>query len=412
MSFKALSIRLNQRQTTWHPGQTVTGNVRLEATEQVNADSIDVVFEGRSKSKASRRRGNTTTTYRGLAILFRLSQVLFKGPFTLKPGVMEWPFEFRFPEFSRWSGNFNYKGSVNTGIFNGQPGQPLPPTMSSRVMNPFGDNMSCYISYRLTATLHVSGTFRSNREFPLELQVRPYRAVAAPELVYQRTLHRCNIRTLHLDPSISERSLNFKERVKTAFQPSKLPISVFSIKVDLPQSAISYQPMKIELFLEHNLQQSTAPELPVVYIKKVSLSLKERVYTMVKAFHLIGEDDDRDSWTNKKNFWSWDGSAPLTERMDLSSIMPRQICAPYFSPSFGTYNIAIDYSFTAEFTLECAQQKEMFKATVPTFVLHAAEYRGSAAETTAVEAAPLGPPEEEQLPAYSAKEEAAPPAAK
>ncbi|MCJ1327712.1 hypothetical protein MMC10_004385 [Thelotrema lepadinum] len=409
MAGKALRIRLDQNQRVWHPSQTVSGNVRLEATEQVNVDNIQIVFEGRAKSKVKRSSGNSSTTYRGRVVFFRKAQLLFKGPFTLKPGNMEWPFQFQIPKDARgYSGRaggdmFRYPHLVRN-QFVDQLEQPLPPSMHRQSFG-FGDQKECYVSYRLSAALKVTDTFRSNRDCYATLELQPYRTVATPNIEYLRTLHQFTIQSLHLNPEVSDRSLKFKEKMTTLFSPTKLPMSKFAVRLELPRSAIANQPMRIRLFLEHNVEHSTAPELPLVHLKKITLTFTEKIMTMVKASHLFSDDDDRDVFTNKKPFVSWEGSVPIMECLDLTSALKRQLYGPNYVPTFKTYNIALDYSLLAEFKLECAQQRETFAASVPTFFLHGSKYQDTGPEesSTSVEPPPWKPSEEEeQLPAYSA----------
>ena len=423
MSGKALRINLQEPRRVWHPGDTVTGHVVLDATDQVDVERISISFEGRAKSRVQRRQGDHHHTYRGLVILFKFSQKLFQGPFTLKPGSMQWPFEFQIPEsrpqMSRViAGDVFQYPSFPKGRFNNGPSQPLPPSMDSENTG-FGSPRSCYINYRLTANLSVTGSFKTGREFICGLQLRPYREIANPEISYARSLHGFDIRTLHLIPEATTRSLNFKERMKTVFSPSSLPTSLFSIALELPRSAIAGQPMHgVRLFLEHDLQHSTAPELPLVYLKKFTLTLQQRTSIMVKAYHLLGENDDMESWDSKRLVASWQGKQPLAERVDLSAVLaPKAIRAPAMVPTFRTFNVAVEYSLLAEFSVECAQQKESRLASVGFggFVLYAPECREVAGAGRWDGGAPpevlgeeLGPPaeklegeEEEPLPAYS-----------
>ena len=409
MSGKAIRINLDQSpRRLWHPGDTVTGNVILEATDQVDVDKIDIVFEGRVKTKARRSRGNnSSSTYRGLVILFRYSRDVFEGPFTLKPGSMQWPFEFQIPEtpvgrFRSIAGDqFNYP-RFPLAQFSDDPWQPLPPSMDSYNTG-FGDSCECYISYKLTANLHVTSTWHTGRSFVSNLQLQPYRQEAQPEISYSRSPQRFHIRTMHLIPEATERSLNFKERMKTAFQPSKVPLSVFSVAIDLPRSAIIGQPMKVLLHLSHLLNESTAPELPMVYLKKFALTLQQRTSTMVKASHLFGEDDDLDTWNNKRQVVSWSGSVPITESLDVGTVLPRPILTPNFVPSFKTFSVAVEYHLLAEYSIECAQQRESSRASVREFMLFAADYLDQAPtmQSAADGIAPRKDAEDEPLPAYS-----------
>ena len=411
MTSKALRIVLDQNQRVWHPGQIVSGNVRLEAHEQVNVDNIQITFEGRAKSKVKRSSGNSSTTYRGRVIFFRKALLLFKGPFTLKPGNMEWPFEFKIPEDAR-----GYTGRVGGDVFTYPPlvksqfvnqlGQPLPPSMHRQSFG-FGDQKECYVSYRLSAALKVTDTFRSNLDYYVVLELQPYRAVATPAIEYMRSPHQFTIRSLHLNPEISDRSLKFKEKMTTFWSPAKLPMSKFAVRLELPRSAVANQPMKIRLFLEHDVQHSTAPELPLVHLKRINLTFTEKVMTMVKSFSIFSNTDDRDVFTSKKPYVSWQGSVPITECLDLTSALKRPLYGPNFVPTFKTYNIAIDYTLLAEFKLECAQQQETFSASVMSFYLHGSKYEDTAPQESSASMELLPPPgnpdgEEEQLPAYSA----------
>ena len=404
MDTKNIKIHLDSPRRVWHPGDIVSGKVELITTEQVDVEKVNIRLEGRAKVKVVRRQNKNTHTYRSRIIFFVFESTLFKGPFTLKPGTLEWPFAFDIPE--QCSNNPRAFGS---NVLQYPPGfkldqsasLTLPPTVTSYDEDPFSSSKSCYVSYGLLAKLHVASSFRWDRDQFLSINLQPYREQIVPDdVVYSDVIRKITIRSLHLDPEVGKRSLTLKERWKSTFSSDEIPKSCFSIRVELPKSGIAGMPAKAMLRLVYDHKESTAPEVPQILLTDATYSIREQVAAVVQAFHVFDDNDDGYTWEVKRTFCEWKGRKAFEKCEDGNFIFRQDLRAPTSTPSFGTLNIHWTYILKAKFTIECAGESEKFEAQVP-FTCLPADFRESALETASVVEGDRRGDGEEQLPAYS-----------
>ena len=396
---KFISIKLLNAQPVWNPGDTILGEVHFTCMEQVDIQSVSVLFQGKAKAKFRRSNGQSTSTFKSKMRLFHSNEILFRGPFTLPKGAMKWPFEFPIPTTCRWATG---EGFNQNALFDTSRDQPLPPSFSS---SGFTNHKECQVEYALTAVMQTSRTFATNRDFVLPITIIPPRIHEPSQFRPLKLPKAFFVQTLHLDPEVNDRSLTFKEKMRTAFRSETLPRTNFKIQLELPGAALAHGPVNPIMYLEHNLDRSTATEIPIVNLVAFTLNLKHDV--VIRTSGLM--HDRLQDWSDSRLICNWIGRIPLSERLEvLKSIRPGTVLPPNVTPSFSTHNIVLGYRWKAKYTIECATKRFDAEATGPCAVLGPQNDTPTAILPGLPTSVAQIPIEEEQLPAYSEEGEAIP----
>ena len=310
-----------------------------------------------------------------------------------------WPFEFPIPTTCKWTTGDSFDQNH---LFDISREQPLPPSFESSA---YINHKECQIQYALTAVMHTSKTFATNRDFILPITIVPPRKDEPSQYRMLRLPRKFFVQTLHLDPEVNSRSLTFKEKMRTTFRSETLPRTHFMIQVELPGAVLARGPINPIMYLEHNLELSTATEIPVVSLVAFTLNLKQDV--VIRTSGLMS--DRLQDWSDSRLLCNWFGKVPLSERLEvLKCIRPGTVLPPNVTPSFSTHNIALGYRWKAKYTIECATKTFDGEATGPCAVLGPQGNNPIAilpVPSTSVDQVPI---EEEQLPAYSKEGESIP----
>lgn len=105
-------------------GQLVSGKVVLRILPpQRKLDDVSLVFKGKCNTAITKKRGDSKKRYKEQIDLFRFEKTLFRGPFTMQPQTMEWPFEFTIP-----TGCNHRRSDESPGVYMPDGPMPLPPT--------------------------------------------------------------------------------------------------------------------------------------------------------------------------------------------------------------------------------------------------------------------------------------------
>lgn len=237
------------------------------------------------------------------------------------------------------------------------PNHPLPPTFSC-THHGFTANFESFVEYRLEAKLtrppesYIIHSF--GLESGLSLTYSPPRSVESPNPELLRTMRICTAQSLLLLPENEGRSLTFKEKTKSLFNSSQLPSSIFRLTVEQPSQICTGGRCPFFIGIEHLLEKSTAPAIPVVKLRKFTLTA--RAITSVRAQgHLFGSptdtSEDKIYLDTRSNL-----NIPVTERMDLSKIFSTRFNSNALPPTFTTYNIARTYSLDFKIVVQCADK--------------------------------------------------------
>ncbi|KAK4692698.1 hypothetical protein P7C71_g4559, partial [Lecanoromycetidae sp. Uapishka_2] len=185
--------------------------------------------------------------------------------------------------------------------------------------------------------------------------------------------------SLHLLPGREDEKLTFKDKLKN-MRTSKLPVAKFSINLLLPKIAVVGKVFPVKLKLEHDIEGSSAPAPPMVFLKKCTVEL--RCLTLIQCIRdeIFKTGDEQRDWQDTVRLASCDFSermdqAPaISELMDLNKIMQIGVTRQQ-KPSFSTFNIRRSYKLRLMLSVECAQKtfKREFQPWVD-LVLLAADF--------------------------------------
>ena len=373
-----MSIQINISTIKCHAGSTISGTVSVHGEKDFDVQSIAISLGARCKTKIKKTQNNHTSVYRGRAQLFHDRKVLFTGPHTLHPGH-SWPFSFTLPLRCAAVGVDPFKQPH--GLFNVARQQTLPPAIKP-TSSSFGYS-ECSISYQLEAklvgsrpTLLSSGDFDATRD----LDFTTSRNIDNPEPQPITKPWPIIRSSLLLEPGREYEKLSFKDKMKS-MRTSKLPTAKFTIKTLIPSLGVVNKNLTIILSIVHDIEGSSAPAPPMVFLKKFSVYIKSFTHIRAIRNELFVGDIER-TWDESVKIASWDSSAqmaeatPITEGMDLGQF--KKIAVPSnYRPSFSTFNIRRYYRLGVRLTVECAQKTYKMDFETSNFLLLAANYTPS-----------------------------------
>jgi hypothetical protein len=337
-------------------GNKVTGAVILNSAEDQAVGSVQITFFGRAKTKIYRSNGQSRQTYKGRADFFRFTETLYTGKFTLRANEYVWPFSFAFPDAAlSCVGQGQWKPS---GGFHSQSRHPLPPTFSAS-HHGFSGNYESFIEYKLEAKLSRppdSYVFYSRGiEADASLKFSPTRAIESPEPDFKMQSRNLSHSSLLLLPENEGRALTFKEKTKSIFKSSELPRSSFAIFAELPRVICSNDRIPIFIGVKHLLENSTAPQLPVIKLQSFALTLVAT--TSVRApRHMSFAGEVSDTTSEKYHLENRTAVCiPITERTDLRNYYTNR-GGRALVPTFSTYNICRSYRLELKLTVQCVDK--------------------------------------------------------
>ena len=342
-----MSIRINIPSTRCRAGATLSGTVSLHGDVDIDVEIITIRLVCRCKTKVVRSENNSSTTYRGRAPLLEYTQVLFKGPNTMKTNGHSWPFTFTFPSHCVAHGADPFKQRY--GSFNVNPQQSLPPSFTSDHVS-FGWQAECFVKYELEASLIGNrkkifslGDLKS--EQTLDFTATRNVETVKPEFIGKS--HTVACRSLRLEPGHEDGPLTFKEKLQS-MRTSKLPVAIFQLHMLLPKVGILAHPLPLTLNMHHDGEASTTQSSPAVTLRKCIVTLQANTYIQCIRDDFFHQGDEQKDWNDDFHVASVDysadmGKAPLiTESMDLQKLM--RIKVPWvFKPTFSTFNIRRTY---------------------------------------------------------------------
>ena len=417
-----MSLRIDIPVQSYAPNSTVTGTVTLIGTGDIDVSYISIDFSGQCKSKIVVSRGNNgSSTYRGRVYLFEYTQKLFTGPHTLHSNEHSWPFSFRFPATcgNRRGDRFQpVRHQLHSGYFHNDVSQPLPSTYTLAERG-FQARKSGYVSYQLEAKLykHNSGPFSAPQNSTVKklLYFRP-RDETHPNP------HMCTFqepfvcKSMHLLPEYGTRNLTLKERLLSLV--SEKPSASFKLTLDMTTVGVCGQALRLYLSAEHDIGNSTSPDLPTLLLKGVKVQLQAcgAVRCVNDGFSsLFGEGDREECWEEEITVSALEikeHPLPISERLDLGTIMNLTLGKDSgfsrLDPSFSTFNLELHYRLRVKVAFECGRKGFKADFVSHTFKLLAGEWIGEVLHNTAssqatVHEAPAyddaGPSEE--LPPYA-----------
>ena len=363
-----LQITIHDSSNYYTANSPVRGTVHLTGTSDVDVGQILIIFSGRCESKIEISRGTgkdkKTDTYRGLVTLFQYETVLFTGPRTLHPNQHSWDFLFKFPPGCHLAGGDHFNGPIYN--FNDNPYQALPASFNLPGSG-VSRRVSGSVSYELEAQLvrDRSKLFSSRgSETIQQLLVKSQRAVAEPDPQPCTLNQMISCRSMHLLPGYENRSLTLKEKLQSLWSKS-LPCANFRLELTLPMNCVMGWglPMFLEVFHETDHPTKEAP--PVVYLKRVKVTL-ETLGTVrcLKSRYLAHTDNQKlESFERPIIIGEYDGlknPLQITERIDIRKLLNLYLDPQFLSPGFSTFNIEVRHALKVKVVVDCA--RKTFKA--------------------------------------------------
>ena len=418
----SLQVKLD-RNILWHPGDVIAGVVVFRTLEQANVQNIWIEFEGRLRTRETRSRGNQgSVTYKGKVTLFHKHLELFRGPYTLPPSAKEWPFEFRLPVDCRHADPRHIHDMSRLAFdppahdaqyMNLDTSQALPPTMNDGNLGLFTSRKECYASYFITAKWEPTSFFKGTRESFTPLNVEPYREESErePKIGMSPWSRSYLIKSYYLDPDHANRSLTFKEHMKSSFGSKDVPEARFKLNIQCPDTIISGQRLPV-LVGTATISQGGGKKGPLeVSLISYKATLTKGCFQMThRGGGLFNQNDHVTTFDSDMPIEVWNGNVHLGGGIDLRELPNVRVARPPTPPSFRSFIISRLYALKIEGEVECAQQKNKFQTFLRSITIlpRECEQRGGLPQISdapayvAKEEVTLQEVPEEQLPSYKA----------
>ena len=241
----ALEILLDDGQSTYYAGDTISGRVVRIAPLVSSQARLTVRLNGRTKSKMIVSRGQAgTSVYRGRFNLFNSEgnqEVLGDGPMHIETHGrgQEWPFTITVPSgpdpASVVFGNkqkFSYLPLGQRDITS----HPLPPVFFTKGVF-INTTYHCFVEYFLEAELCVEAAGAAKKPdratLPISVLAQPTADPTSDAEIVRRSFL-CRISTYRFTQPEGSGSLSIGQRTRELFGSSKVPQLVFSLQVEHP----------------------------------------------------------------------------------------------------------------------------------------------------------------------------------
>lgn len=296
-SLKAVITLNRASQLHCGPNDPVKGKVRVcyePPQKQPDAElfgpvKISITAYGRLKTKLKPEK----ETFRSRIPLFQMRREVYDGSIRIKKDdVQDYPFEFYFPERIVNSHNIFGRWKKKDIVFNLNPMQPLPPTMSfSRVG--FSSSGEAFVEYKIGANLvmpsidvstHASNTFGETAI----LYERPRLTSHLPENPFVfRGFFAFKDKCL-IPEEDRPNPQGFMEKTASMFQVVHRPFCKFKWTMSVPTQFHRGQPLLLRLRFQPQGEECTAPVFPVIKLQSVLVRVTARVQARTEV-HIIHE---------------------------------------------------------------------------------------------------------------------------
>jgi hypothetical protein len=318
-------------------GQTISGKVIFSNNKDQPTGTVTVSLVGTAETSFQKSR----TVYNGKATLFHFSETLHDG--FLPQNQYEWPFKFTFPTITVG----DKKKWLDVPPFQVTEGHTLPPSMASESEDFDRNTGKGAVVYKLTSTFSKSpkvSIFGPSESAYLTLYHIPRRKFEIPDpqiALMGKANFTCVSEILGSTGGKSKPSL-FK-RIRT-------PRSIFEVAITTPLAIYVGGPLPIILSLTHDLQNSTAPDVPIIKLTSCQVTLLRTMHAVGKS---ILEEDGK--FSNAEIILGREKlDIPLLETQNLSEILALPDFRTKFGMSFATYNLAQTFKLMVKVTVECA----------------------------------------------------------
>ncbi|QIW96757.1 hypothetical protein AMS68_002275 [Peltaster fructicola] len=368
-----LSTRLmldRPRETYYGSEKEILGQVTVTfsskdatVTELFGPMEVNVLLEGRSKTKIRVRRGRYHVTYRGRAPVLAIQSTIHAGPIRIASAAPHtFPFKLRFPEHIHNLPTDNFDPDPH---FDMTPNSPLPPTMlynyDTGIMN---HRFECFVEYRVRAILSVPGidvnvlSYGGQVGLPVMYEQPRVPGAIAHDAVMKSPNHMLSISNKYLLPE-HERPSGFKAKTAAFFKSDAYP--TFAIHAILNGSAnlLLGEEVKFELSLRPDLERSTVQEQPEVKLTAFRMCISS--WTLVRAevaFLSRVQSEDKERQLTLTGVVQ--DTRPFSKANDYTKTVTMKPLQGLPS-TFSTKNITRTYTVDFEVTLTVAEETKHLK---------------------------------------------------
>ena len=277
---------------SYAPGDIITGHLIRRLPIVTPSATVVLVLEGRSKTKITRKSGNSRSVYRDRWKIVDVGVHLYKGPLNMAEGSTEpliWPCSLQIPlEPTVTNVRYDSKGSFLPQDTSHPIHHVLPGSFYGADNSVFGSYEShSFVEYFLKAELRYSHGDKYHMEESIcPITMRHSIPVGAmQQLALSKTLSTKNeICSQRLLPGMDTSDLSFRQHAQKLFHTSKVPRFCYAVRLTVPMVIRLSDPTPLPLSLE------------VVQDPKTSDSIKDVAQTIeILEFHatLKGKTVDR-----------------------------------------------------------------------------------------------------------------------
>ena len=289
---------------------------------------------------------------------------MFVGPYTLKQGDHEWPFEFTIPPNCEEDASQVFHDKKSS-IFDDDPQQDLPPSVEQVVSKNFNTSGNAFsITYPLTASVLVDKIIGSKRDdTSINLNIRLLRDVEHPS--WRTVSQICKFQTF-IDESgqLPKRKASiFRRRDSTQLEPN----FNFALNAKIATTVIVGKPIPVFLALQHDTPpNANAPQFIITSISAIlSTDNVTRSQGSQQELYLSGSPETL--WNETSAFGS-KLAMPIPiengDALDVRSLIPDFLIPATEIPSFTSFCACRIHEMKIKIEIQC--NDESFTATFTT----------------------------------------------
>lgn len=365
----AISIALTHNRSTYYPGEKVSGIVRLVAESELDVEKVDISFRGIAETHiVFVKYFSAQSNFNKRVIFFSREATLFSGPYTLKTGSYEWPFDFTIPSNceSDVSQDFQDKKSL---LFNHAAVQDLPPSFDQVKSKKFRTSGNSFgIFYPLKATLKSAGRAFGHKdaEALINLNVQTTRDEEHPS--WSTVTQLCRFKGRRTESASAGRRSSIVDVLRgRRGSTDSTPTFEFALSAQIPSTIIIKKPIPIFLTLQYDEEAlitsvQNLPSLPEIDMKSIHVDLET-------------ENIIRCQGSGQQPYYSgcpesnWILSTPLDTKLahaielengrmlDLRTILPDMMIPASETPTFSSFSIVRLHELKIRVELECSGEQ-------------------------------------------------------
>lgn len=243
---------------SYAPGDIITGRLIRKSPIVTPSATLVLVLEGRSKTKITRKNGNSRSVYRDRWKIIDVGVQVYKGPLNMAEGSTDpliWPCSLQIPlEPLVSNANYNLKGSFLPKDTSHPIHHVFPGSFHGTDTSVFGSYDShSFVEYFLKAELRYSRAEKYHMEeaiCPITMR-HSIPVEAMQQLGSSQTLQTKNeICTQRLLPGMDTSDLSFKQHAQKLFHTSKVPRFCYALRLTVPMIIRLSDPTPLPLSIE------------------------------------------------------------------------------------------------------------------------------------------------------------------